>query len=85
TGVILRVSQNCEAVYGRKASFLIGKSVKELEEDGIFSPSITRRVLAEKKDVQIMQKTPTGRVVMATGLPVYDESGTIIRVISFSH
>jgi len=85
TGVILRVSQNCEAVYGRKASFLIGKSVKDLEEDGIFSPSITRRVLAEKKDLQIMQKTPTGRVVMATGLPVYDESGTIIRVISFSH
>ncbi|WP_347548584.1 sigma 54-interacting transcriptional regulator [Pseudalkalibacillus hwajinpoensis] len=84
-GVVLRVSQNCESVYGRKASYLIGKSVIELEEERIFSPSITKRVLAENKELQIMQKTPTGRVVMATGLPVYDESGTIIRVISFSH
>ena len=84
-GIVLRVSPNCEAVYGREASFLIGKSVRELEQESVFAPSITKRVLAEKKKVQIMQKTPTGRVVMATGLPVLDDNGTIIRVISFSH
>lgn len=84
-GTVLRVSPNCESVYGKKASYLIGKTVDELESESIFSPSITKVVLKEKKHMQVMQHTPTGRMVMATGLPVFDENGSIIRVISFSH
>jgi PAS domain S-box-containing protein/TyrR family helix-turn-helix protein len=84
-GVVLKVSPNCEAIYGKKASQLIGKSVEELEAEAVFSPSITKIVLKEKKEMQIMQRTPAGRMVMATGLPAFDESGSIIRVISFSH
>lgn len=56
----------------------------ELEAENIFSPSVTVKVLKENKEVQVMQQTPTGRTVMATGLPVRNESGEIIRVISFS-
>lgn len=84
-GTVLRASPNCESVYGKEASELIGKSVDELEAESIFSPSITKMVLKERKEMQIMQRTPAGRMVMATGLPVFDESGSIIRVISFSH
>ncbi|WP_078409146.1 sigma-54 interaction domain-containing protein [Priestia abyssalis] len=84
-GTVLRVSPNCESVYGKEASELIGKSVDELEAESIFSPSITKMVLKERKEMQVMQRTPAGRMVMATGLPVFDESGSIIRVISFSH
>lgn len=84
-GTVLRVSPNCESVYGKEASQLIGKSVDELEAESIFSPSITKMVLKERKEMQVMQRTPAGRMVMATGLPVFDESGFIIRVISFSH
>ena len=84
-GVVLRVSRNCEAVYGEKSSYLLGKSVQKLEADGIFTPSVTNLVLKKKKAFQVMQKTPTGRVVMATGVPVFDESGKLLRVISYSH
>lgn len=84
-GVVLRASPNCLSIYGKEVSYLIGKSVYQLEKENIFSPSVTARVLKEKKEVQIMQRTPTGRVVMATGVPVFDKQNNIIRVISFSH
>ncbi|SDI70076.1 hypothetical protein [Alteribacillus bidgolensis] len=32
-----------------------------------------------------MQKTPTGKVVMATGVPIFNTEKKIIRVLSFSH
>ncbi|MDN4075468.1 sigma-54 interaction domain-containing protein [Fictibacillus terranigra] len=83
-GTVLRASPNCTSIYGKDSASLIGKSVFELEAENTFSPSVTVKVLKENKEVQVMQQTPTGRTVMATGLPVRNESGEIIRVISFS-
>lgn len=83
-GVVLRVSENCYDIYGLEKEQLIGRSVYELEKDGIFSPSITVQVLQENKRLQSMQNTQTGRHVMATGIPVFLD-GKIERVISFSH
>lgn len=84
-GKVLRVSPNCEEIYGQSQSYLIGKSVFELEKENIFAPSVTVRVLKERKEVQVMQETETGRVVMATGIPVFDDDKNILRIISFSH
>lgn len=84
-GKVLRVSPNCYSIYGMKTDELIGKTVDELEKMNVFSPSVTKRVLQDKKEVQVMQHTLTGRSVMATALPVFDERGEMIRVISFSH
>ncbi|MED1470537.1 sigma-54 interaction domain-containing protein [Bacillus salipaludis] len=84
-GIVLRASPNCQAIYGKDVPFLIGKSVSQLETESIFSPSVTKMVLKAKKEIQVMQHTTTGRVVMATGFPVVNEIGEIIRVISFSH
>ncbi|GIN19536.1 sigma-54 interaction domain-containing protein [Siminovitchia fordii] len=84
-GKVLRSSPNCQSIYGMKNEELIGKTVDELERMNVFSPSVTKRVLQEKKEVQVMQHTLTGRSVMATALPVFDENGEMIRVISFSH
>lgn len=84
-GVVLRASPNCFAIYGKEAEELIGITVDELEQMNIFSPSVTKKVLRRKKEVQLMQYTSTGRIVMATGFPVINEKGELIRVISFSH
>lgn len=84
-GIVLRASPNSISIYGLESTALIGMSVFELEENNIFSPSVTIKVLKERKEVQVMQHTTTGRTVMATGIPVFDNSGKIIRVISSSH
>jgi PAS domain S-box-containing protein len=84
-GIVLRAIRNSEEIYGEVSSTLVGRSVFELEKENIFSPSVTARVLKEKKEVQVMQKTRTGMVIMATGIPIFDKQKNIIRVISFSH
>ncbi len=84
-GIVLRASPNCLSIYGKDVSYLVGKSVYQLEKENVFCPSVTARVLREKKEVQLMQQTATGRVVMATGVPVFDQQNRIVRVISFSH
>ncbi len=84
-GIVLRAIRNSEEIYGEVSSTLVGRSVFELEKENIFSPSVTARVLKEKKEVQVMQKTATGKVIMATGIPIFDKQRNIVRVISFSH
>ena len=83
-GVTLRVNAACERLYGLKASDLIGKNVRELEAQGIFSPSITLIVLKERQRVTMMQTTKTGRKLIVTATPVLDEKGDIVRIVSNS-
>lgn len=84
-GVVLRSSPNCTDIYGIKTDYIIGKTVYQLQEEDIFKPSVTAKVLETRKEVQVMQETLNGRVVMATGIPIFDNDKNIVRVISFSH
>src|SRR5699024_4787642 len=84
-GKVIRFSSNCTSIYGKEEDELVGKTVFELEKDRTFSPSVTAVVLNEKKEVQVMQRTPTGKVVMATGIPLFNKKRDIVRIISFSH
>ncbi|TWT06551.1 AAA family ATPase [Planococcus sp. CPCC 101016] len=83
-GIILRSNPNHWSIYGIEPNQYIGKSVYQLQKEGILSPSIHAMVLESQKPVQILQKTKTGRTVMATGFPVFDQNGEIIRAISYS-
>lgn len=84
-GIVLRSSPNCKSIYGMEVDELVGKSVKELQEMEVFKPSVSLQVLKDKKEVQVLQRTKKGRIVMATGIPVLGPNQEIIRVLSFSH
>jgi len=66
-GRVLRVSPHCTEIYGKDPSYLIGKTVFELEKENIFAPSVTAKVLKDKKEVKVIQKTTEGRIVGAWG------------------
>src|SRR5690625_4827744 len=83
-GVTLQVSSACETLWGEKEEDLIGKSVYELEQMGIYNPSITRIVLEKKETVSLIQSTRTGRRLMVVGTPIKDEHGKIVRVVNAS-
>ncbi|MCL5046544.1 MAG: PAS domain S-box protein, partial [Actinobacteria bacterium] len=80
-GVTLRVNAACERLYGIKAGELIGKHVRELEKQGIFSPSISPMVMKERKQLTILQTTRTGRKIVVTSTPIFDEDGALIRIV----
>lgn len=83
-GTTLRVSSAAEKLWGYKPEELVGKTVFELEKQGVYKPSITRLVLERKEKIQAIQTTKTGRRLMVVGTPIKDEEGNIIRVINTS-
>ena len=83
-GLIVHTNPHHWSVYGIEPHQLSGKTVFKLEEEGILCPSISALVLKEKKPIEVMQHTNTGKVVMATGYPIYNESGEVIFVISYA-
>ncbi|MFP3338858.1 hypothetical protein R0J91_12815, partial [Micrococcus sp. SIMBA_131] len=68
-----------------KASDLMGRSVYELEKEGLFTPLATPLVVKEKKRVTFVQTGPDGRKLLVTGLPVFTDSGELVRIVSYSH
>ncbi|SIT72571.1 PAS domain S-box-containing protein [Edaphobacillus lindanitolerans] len=83
-GKTLRVSSACERLWGYKESELVGKTVYQLEAEGVYKPSITREVLERGEKVSLVQTTKTGRRLLVVGTPIKDASGNIIRVVNAS-
>jgi len=83
-GIVLRVSDSYEKHYAVSMDEIVGKSVYDLEKQGIFKPSVTAIVLQKKRKVTIMQKNKTGDNILTTGVPVFDDSANIQYVISFN-
>lgn len=83
-GIVLRVSDSYEAHYGVKKEDIIGKSVRELEKNHVFRPSVTDAVIKERKKVTLLQTNKKKETVLTTGVPVFDEDGQLKYVISFN-
>ncbi|AST57915.1 PAS modulated sigma54 specific transcriptional regulator, Fis family [Thermoanaerobacterium thermosaccharolyticum] len=84
SGIKVRLSSSCKKIYGLKPEELVGKSVNELEKSGMYFPSATRIVIEEKKPVTLTQKTKSGKRLLVTAMPVFDDNNNIVRVVSIS-
>jgi transcriptional regulator with PAS, ATPase and Fis domain len=81
-GELIRYSDNIiEDFWHVDLKKLIGKSILELEDQGLFTPSVTRLVLEKKKKVSVVQETKTGRKILAVGNPVFNENHELDRII----
>ena len=85
SGRLLAVSPGIPLIYGGRIEDYLGRTAQELEAAGRFQPSVTRLVLAEGHEVEVMQHTSAGRTVLARAFPVRDAAGAIERVISLSY
>ncbi|RMA94091.1 sigma 54-interacting transcriptional regulator [Priestia megaterium] len=83
-GRTLKVSSGCEEIWGYKEKELIGRTIYELEKEGVYSPSVTRLVLEKKEKVSMIQVTKMGRRLKVIGAPIKNKQGNIIRVVNIS-
>ncbi|MGE5397596.1 MAG: sigma 54-interacting transcriptional regulator [Chitinophagales bacterium] len=86
-GVVVKVSAFYENLYdlaSSKYADFIGKNVSDLERGGVFTPSVCLRVLKEKKRVSTTQVTNSGKVLVVTGYPIFDENENLASVISMA-
>ncbi|CAN7563615.1 sigma 54-interacting transcriptional regulator [Rossellomorea sp. LjRoot5] len=84
-GIILKVSEATGGIYNVKSEDMVGKSVYDLEKEGIFTPILTPLVLKEKKKITLVQTSKEGKKLLVTGIPVFHENGELVRVVSYSH
>ncbi|MFA1820860.1 sigma-54 interaction domain-containing protein [Virgibacillus oceani] len=83
-GICLMVNPIAEKHYGLEGNRLVGKSVSEMLENKLFYPSATLKVIEERIPVNLIQSTHDNRWLHVTSVPVFDEQGNLIRVISNS-
>ena len=81
-GELIRYSETViNDFWGSSLKDLLGKNLLELENKGLFSPSVTRLVLEKQKKVSVVQETKSGRKILAVGNPVFNENGELHRII----
>ncbi|MEH7490593.1 sigma 54-interacting transcriptional regulator, partial [Priestia megaterium] len=81
-GELIRYSDSFISEFWRRdLKDFIGKNLIDLEDKGLFSPSVTRLVIEHKKKVSIVQETDNGKKILAVGNPIFDEKGKIERII----
>lgn len=81
-GKIIRVSnRSTHQLWGVDPETVIGQNILELEEKGWFKPSVTRKVLEEKKKISIVQHNRLGRKILAVGNPVFNQKNELERIV----
>jgi PAS domain S-box-containing protein len=78
----IRINRAYEEITGIEASEVLGRNMRDLVAEGYFSESVTLKVLEEKKTVTLSQKLKTGKHILVTGNPFFDDEGRIQMVVT---
>ncbi|MDR3554032.1 MAG: sigma 54-interacting transcriptional regulator [Syntrophobacteraceae bacterium] len=83
----LKVNPAYEKIAFLPESDLVGRNLRELEERGYFSRSVTLRVLEKLKegraeDVTLFQRIITGQEAVVTGRPIFSDDGKLQYVLT---
>lgn len=78
---LLWINRACESLNQIDRREVCGRTVDELLGLGNFDTDVTRRVLAEKRPVAILQKVKSGRTLLVNGIPVFGDDDEVIYVV----
>lgn len=81
-GNTLRINKSYERITGLKIENLIGQNMKELEKKGIISESASLLALKDKGVVTINQRLKSGKQVLVTSNPIYNNNGEITMIVT---
>ena len=80
-GNTLYINQACTRIEGISVEEAMNKNISKLVEDGVYSESVTLKVLKTNAPVTIIQTAKNGNQVLATGTPIYDNDGKIDKIV----
>ncbi len=81
TGLVIAINKRFSKLFEIPASEVLGANVVELSMQGAWSPNLFQRVVKKKKTLSIIQTTRSGRSILATGTPIFDDAGTLLYVL----
>ncbi|MFC1815716.1 sigma 54-interacting transcriptional regulator [Thermodesulfobacteriota bacterium] len=77
----LRVNPSWSKITGLSAAEVVGKNTSDLERDGFISKSVASMILKHGKSITTSAHVKTGKEVLVTGTPVFDENGNVSIVV----
>jgi len=77
---ILYINPSMERIMGLKHPDSIGRTTRELVEEGITNASATVKVIESGKKETVLINTTMGKTALSTGVPSYDSNGKIDKV-----
>lgn len=80
--VTIYVNKAYENLTGHKRSEYVGKSMDDLIESGIMKVHITRDVITSGKSVTTREELISGKDVLITGNPIFNDNNEIIAVVT---
>ena len=78
----LYVNTAYEKLTGHDRSEYIGKTMSELVDAGIMKVHITDKVIEAKKPITVTEELVSGKNVLITGNPVFDDEGEVTAVVT---
>ncbi len=81
-GITIRINKAIKRMTGLGEEELLYKSMEELVKTGILSRSASLLVLESKEPVTTTLFTVTGKTLLVSATPVFDEQGNIFRVVT---
>ena len=79
-GETLYINKACERIEGITYEDAIKVNIRDLVKQGIYSESVTLKVLETNAAATIIQKVKNGNTVLATGTPIYKD-GKIDKIV----
>ncbi len=81
-GNIIRINKAAETMNELKSIEVVGRNMRELVREGFFDKSITLEAIKKKTSVTMLQHTRTGKKILVTSNPIFNEEGEITFVVS---
>ncbi|MGC9324355.1 MAG: sigma 54-interacting transcriptional regulator [Desulfomonilia bacterium] len=76
------VNSAYEKITGIRASEVVGRNMRDLVREGYYDESVSLKVLDEKRPVTIPQTLKSGKNILVTGNPIFDEDGAIKMIVT---
>ncbi|GAB6907903.1 hypothetical protein JCM12296A_37420 [Desulfosarcina cetonica] len=81
-GYTLRVNKAYERITGLKRDGLISRNMKDIVKNGLISESLTFKIKKSGVPMTITQKIQGAKEILVSGVPIFNESGKLSRVIT---
>ncbi len=83
-GIVIYVNNACEKHYGIKAADIIGKKSEELSQLNYWAPRVSPIAIKRKRSFTLEQRTCTGKTLLTTATPIFDNDGKIEYIVENS-
>ena len=83
-GIVIYVNSAVERHCGIKAEEIIGKSSREITDSKFWGPRVSPIAIKRKRSFTLEQTTCTGKTLLTTATPIWDEEGNLELVVENS-